>query len=202
MKAPQCGNPDHNHGRNRAEVLINLVLSMPEIGHGGYIVYEVQGEELLIIGDRLTSGNPEIEAVPRYMVPLFLGATAETLERIYDYADPGWTEGEDGRRSRPVGLMVKHRAGALGIRRFRPASQGVILALRDMSFRFGCTERHNRLIVWTHRGRHLPEDCLCGQYLDAVEAIFPTCREAVLWATMVTSPPLNSRSRNCGALSR
>jgi len=157
---------------------MNVVLSMPELGHGGYIVYEVLGQEMLRVGDRITDAVRLLEASPKIMVPMFLGAAVKGLSQSFEGADPGWYTGPGGIQCRPAGLLVKHRTGALGIKRFHPLSQGVILALRDMTFRYACT-KGNGCELWTHKGRHPASECVCGSYLDAIEKIFPTDRAAV-----------------------
>lgn len=172
-----CENPAHDHGKGRAEMLASMAISLPGIMHGGYLVYESEDQDgPLFLGTRLTSDLPgQGRAVT--LLPVFLMGIQTASAEVWDGQDPQW-ELVDGTMIRPVGFLVKHRAGALRMRRFRPFSQGAVLALRDRSLRYGYRQGKN-VVLALHDSGHDPQDCFCGVYLSAVETMWPTYQEPV-----------------------
>lgn len=177
-----CGNPDHHHGRNRVEFFISMVLSLPEIDHGGYFVYETLGDGRLRTGKCLTSGMRRGRGRASILAPVFLTAIAEAAEDIWHGLDPDWETGDDsGLVLRPVGMMVKHRARGLKMPQAGLMSQGLILILRDLSCHFAYVEGGSIRFV-THGPEHahlLPDPCVCDVFREVAATVFPTFREPV-----------------------
>ena len=162
---------------------MNMVLSLPEIDHGGYFVYECFSDDQLRTGTCLTSGMRRGQGKASIMAPVFLTAIAEAAESIWHGRDPEWeSDDNNGRLLRPVGIMVKHRARGLKMPRAGLTSQGLILVLRDLVCHFAYVNGTD--IRFTSHGpdrasHTSPDPCVCDVFREVAATVFPTCREPV-----------------------